>query len=72
MFGLKKSVTYTFEVRKMSCSHCSARVEKALLAIKGVKSAKVDLETKTATVTANESVTLDSLKNAVKDIGFDA
>ena len=72
MFGFKKSVTHTFEVRGMSCSHCSARVEKALAAVKGVKSAKVDLEAKTATVTASESVTLDSLKEAVKNIGFEA
>lgn len=72
MFGFKKSVTHSFEVRGMSCSHCSARVEKALATVKGVKSAKVDLEEKTATVTANENVSLDSLKAAVKDIGFDA
>lgn len=72
MFGIKKNVTHTFEVRGMSCSHCSARVEKALTSVKGVRSAKVDLETGTVTAMTADNVTLDTLKAAVNEIGFEA
>lgn len=72
MFGFGKKVTHTFSVEGMSCSHCTARVEKALSEIKGVKSAKADLEAKSVTVIAAESVTLDSLKAAVNALGFKA
>ncbi len=57
-------------VEGMSCGHCSARVEKALNAIEGVE-AKVDLEAKTAFVTADEGITDQQLKNAVEDAGYD-
>ena len=72
MFGFTKKTTHTFPVDGMSCSHCTARVEKALTEIKGVKSAKADLETKSVTVVAAESVTQDSLKAAVNARGFKA
>ncbi|QUY17983.1 heavy metal translocating P-type ATPase [Treponema vincentii] len=62
-----KNITLTIE--GMSCGHCSARVEKALNAIEGV-SAKVDLETKTASVTYPDTVTIDALKAAVTDAGY--
>lgn len=72
MFGLGKKITHTFTVNGMSCSHCTARVEKALTEMKGVKSAKADLEGKSVTVIASESVTLDSLKATVNSLGFEA
>ena len=72
MFGFGKKVTHTFGVNGMSCSHCTARVEKALCEIKGVKSAKADLDAKSVTVVASESVTLDALKSAVNSLGFEA
>ena len=59
----------TLTVEGMSCGHCSARVEKALNAIEGV-SAKVDLESKSASVTYPDTVTVDALKAAVTDAGY--
>jgi hypothetical protein len=59
----------TLTVEGMSCGHCSARVEKALNAIEGV-SAKVDLESKSASVTYPDIVTVDALKAAVTDAGY--
>jgi hypothetical protein len=46
MFGFKKkeAATFTISVEGMMCMHCVAHVEKALLAVKGVQSAKADLE----------------------------
>lgn len=70
MFGIKKTVEHEFPVGGMACGHCKASVEKALMSIKGVKEAEADLEKKCARVKALESVSLDELKKAVADAGF--
>ena len=56
-------------VEGMMCTHCSGRVESALNALPGV-SAHVDLEKKTATVTAAPEVTDATLRKAVEDAGY--
>ena len=58
-------------IEGMRCPHCSSNVEKALCAIDGVKSAVVDLASKTATVEAEESVADAALEAAVDDLGFE-
>ena len=68
MFGAKKTVT--FSVEGMMCNNCKAHVEKALLALKGVKSAVADLETKVVTVVAKDSVDEAALKAAVVAAGY--
>jgi copper chaperone CopZ len=55
----------------MTCGHCTASVEKALLGVPGVSAAKADLAAKTATVTAADTVDRKALAAAVDDIGFD-
>ena len=62
---MKKILT----VEGMMCTHCSGRVESALNALPGV-SAHVDLEKKTATVTAAPEVTDAMLRKAVEDAGY--
>ena len=57
-------------VEGMMCGHCKAHVEKALLAVPGVESAKADLDTKTATVMGNADRT--ALIAAVKEAGYEA
>ena len=64
---MKKVIT----VNGMSCQHCQASVEKALSAVQGVASAKVNLAKKTATVTLASEVADDALINAVRDAGFE-
>ena len=68
MFGAKKSVT--FSVEGMMCNNCKAHVEKALLALKGVKSAEADLATHTVTAIVKESVDEATLKAAVIAAGY--
>ncbi|HWP51279.1 MAG TPA: heavy metal translocating P-type ATPase [Clostridia bacterium] len=58
-------------VNGMSCQHCQASVEKALSAVQGVASAKVNLAKKTATVTLESEVADDTLMKAVSDAGFE-
>ena len=69
MFGFgKKAETVVLKVKGMACGHCAARVEGALTALKGVKSAKVDLEA--ATVTVVSTLAADVLAKAVTEAGY--
>ncbi len=61
-----------FNVSGMTCENCVAKVEKALMGVKGVASAKVDLENKNATVNTEEGVKAEDLVKAIKAAGFDA
>lgn len=68
MFG--KTKTVSFAVEGMMCNNCKAHVEKALLSVKGVKSAEASLENKSVTVTVKESVSEDTLRSAVSSAGY--
>ncbi len=68
MFG--KTKTVEFCVEGMMCKNCKAHVEKALLEVKGVKSAEADIDTKKVTVVAKESVDEKTLKDAVVAAGY--
>jgi len=67
MFG---NVTQTVHVEGMHCMHCAGSVEKALLAIPGVKSAKVNLEKKVAVIKAKPAITEEAAKQAIEEVGF--
>jgi Cu+-exporting ATPase len=62
--------TVVLTVEGMMCGHCSARVEAALTAVSGVKSAKADLEAKTVTVVADAKVKEAALAAAVIAAGY--
>ena len=73
MFGIKKkeNITHTLTVEGMMCQHCVSHVKKALEGVKGVSAVTVDLDTKTATVEALSSVSVDALIAAVKNAGYE-
>ena len=60
----------TLKIEGMSCGHCSTRVEKALNTLNGVD-AKVDLNSKTASITLSENVSDEILEKAVTDAGYE-
>jgi copper chaperone CopZ len=64
------SVTKIMKIDGMSCSHCTAAVEKALKSLDGVD-AKVDLASGTATIVIDGDVTDDALKAAVEEEDFE-
>ena len=68
MFGKTKTVTLCVE--GMMCNNCKAHVEKALLAVKGVKTVAADLEAKNVTVVVKDSVEDSVLKDAVIAAGY--
>ena len=70
MFGKTQTVVITVE--GMMCEHCKAHVERALLGVKGVRSASADLAAKTATVVAKASVSKESLVAAITAAGYRA
>ncbi|MHB9056924.1 MAG: heavy-metal-associated domain-containing protein [Paludibacteraceae bacterium] len=57
-------------IKGMSCSHCVARVEKALNKIDGVE-AKVDLASRTAKLKLSKNVSDSQIKEAVDDAGYE-
>lgn len=64
-------ISTILNVEGMSCSHCVNAVEKAVGALEGVAQVKVDLDAKKVTVDHDEKVTLESIKNAIEDQGYD-
>lgn len=54
----------------MTCGHCTARVEKALNALPGVRDAHADLETKKVTARSDGTVDLDRMKQVIEDEGY--
>lgn len=57
-------------IEGMTCASCVSRVEKALNAVNGVKTANVNLATERATVTGTASI--ESLIAAIDKAGYDA
>lgn len=57
-------------IEGMACEHCAAAVKGALEKLDGVKSAKVDLKKKSASVKLDGNVADDVLKSAVTEAGF--
>ena len=64
---MKKIMT----VNGMHCEHCKNRVESLLKEFDSVKTAKVDLEKKTVTISLKSEISDETLENAVKEAGFE-
>lgn len=60
----------TFKITGMKCDHCRINTENAIKAVKGVTSAKVNLQAATAEVEGNFSD--NDVRAAVAAIGFRA
>jgi copper chaperone CopZ len=66
-------LTTIIKVPTIVCGSCVTTVTKALKKVDGVKTAKVDLKKKTATVKyASTKVTVDKLEKAITMAGYDA
>jgi copper ion binding protein len=61
----------TLNINGMTCDHCVKHVTEALKTIKGVKSAKVSLKDKNALVDHKDDVSIDALKTAVVEAGYE-
>jgi copper chaperone len=61
----------TFSVPDMSCSHCESAVSTELLAVPGVASVDVDLETKLVVV-RGDALDEVALRHAIDEAGYTA
>lgn len=60
--------TQIYQIEGMNCNHCRMSAEKALLSVKGVTKASVDLASKEARIEG--SATREDLAKAISEIGF--
>ena len=70
MFGKKK--TFTVAVEGIECERCKARVEKAILGVKGVKEVNASIENKEVTVVAKDGVSVKAVVDAIVAAGYKA
>ena len=68
----EKQMKKIVHVNGMSCAHCQAAVEKALMGVTGVATAKVNLKKKLAEVELSAEVSDEALLAAVNDAGYEA
>lgn len=61
----------TIVIEGMGCAHCVAAVQGALETLPGVQMPIVNLETGTATLEADDTVTDAALRDAIEDAGYD-
>ncbi len=67
----QKAMTKKLIIEGMMCGHCKGRVEQALSTLEYVSKVEVNLDEKSATVTSQESIADDVLKNAVVSAGYE-
>lgn len=60
----------SIKIDGMMCSKCAERVTNVLIGV-GAQSVVISLENKTAEIEYSDTVTLDALKTAVEDAGYD-
>lgn len=66
-----KTMKKTLTIEGMMCAHCVKHVTDALNAIDGVTVESVDLKKKTAVVEATDGVSVEAMKNAVAEAGYE-
>ena len=64
--------TAVFKCKEVNCSGCQKHITEAVNTLEGIKSVKVDLDTKLVTVVYDDSKTSPvSIKAAIEDAGYD-
>ena len=62
--------TETYTVTGMTCDHCSRPVRAEVSAVVGVTAVDVDLATGKVTVTSEQPVGTDRIREAVEEAGY--
>ena len=67
------SQSVTLDVQNMTCAMCPITIRKALQGVKGVQSAQVDFDSKTANVTFDpKKTTIETLIKTTTNVGYPA
>jgi copper ion binding protein len=64
-------MTKEFTVADMSCQHCVNAITKEVQGVQGVQLVKIDLGTKRVSVQANDTVSNDTIVEAINEAGYD-
>ena len=64
-------MTKDFNVPEMSCQHCVNAITKEVSGVQGVQLVKIDLGTKRVSVQANDTVSSDTIVEAINEAGYD-
>lgn len=60
-------MTHTYKITGMTCSSCQAKVQGALLQVKGVNKVTTDLEKEEVVIDMQQHITASEFKDALKD-----
>ena len=60
----------TYNVAGMTCEHCTRAISTEVGAVAGVTAVDVDLATGTVTVTSEQRVSTDEIREAVEEAGY--
>lgn len=63
--------TLTLSVPEIHCGHCKSSIEGAVRPLAGVTSATVDIEARTVQVSFDPPASLDVIKAAIQDAGYE-
>lgn len=63
--------TETYAVSGMTCDHCVRAVTTELVMVPGVKSVDVDLDAGTVTVTSDQPLDRDAVRDAIDEAGYE-
>lgn len=64
-------MTEILHIEGMNCNHCVEKIKKFVNEVKGVENINISLENKTLKVSFNPPCTLEKIKEAVLDSGFE-
>ena len=64
-------MTKKLSIEGMTCDHCVKHVEEALYELKGVISAKGNLEDKNAVVELGQEIADNIFREAIKEVGYE-
>lgn len=54
----------------MKCDHCAKRVHDSLIKLEDVKSVKVNLENKNATISYKNNIDIEQISSVIEEEGF--
>jgi copper chaperone CopZ len=65
------SVEITYQIKGMTCGHCAQAVSGELTLLGGVRQVDVDVPAGTARVTSDAPLTIDQVRAAVDEAGYE-
>ena len=63
-------ITKEIAITRMDCPTCTVTIEKSIMKVRGVKSARANYLKKTVRVTFEDSTPLSAIEKAIEDVGY--